>query len=267
MPGLLARTAWVASIFAVLLFCVSSQREALDRAFGAAPAHVFHGQSREAKDRAGTRLSIGLQDASLGYLAAFPLMFFGLVLLSRGRYDGLAGANVPNCRPQPLRSRMPLAAGIALATVTVGVAGLILILSKETHRDFQGALKHTHLVTRVPVDDGFAVEGLRVIAQSAQWVRQPRLVERSLQTRGSDSVADDPDRIYLEVGSKHRKRAPEYRTGEFRMVGSNGANWAPLADDFPEIVLGPARNAHHEADLRGAATSNAACLRVDRGNG
>jgi hypothetical protein len=242
VPGLLTRAALVAGILALFLFCVSGPRQTLQHAFGASPTHVFHGQPRDLRNRAEAIISSGLRDASLGYLAALPLTFLGLVLLFRRGYDGPPIANVPHDQRRAHHPRMMVVStGIALAAVAAGAAGSIINLTKGTSLDAQGALEHTHVTTQIPVDDGFTVEDLRVTVHSAQWLRQPRPLEPVAPAHVAAAIGNAVDRIYLEVTFKNTgDRLRSIGRGEFRIGAPDGAGWAPLADDFPEILLGPA---------------------------
>jgi hypothetical protein len=131
---------------------------------------------------------------------------------------------------------------IALAVAAAGVAGLTLTSDKPIRRDRQGLIEHAQMVTRIPVGIGFEVHGVHVTVQSAQWVRQPPpAVELIAAPRAGNYTAGASDRIYLEVTFENV--AASLRSvgrGEFRMLAANGASWAPLADDFPDILLGPA---------------------------
>ena len=241
MPGLLTRTVLVASLFALFLFCVSGPRQTLERAFGASPTHVFHGQPREARNRAETIVSSGIRDASLGYLAALPLTFLGLVLLFRRGCDGPPIAKVSHDQRRVHRPRMGVVSTtIALAAVVAGAAGSIINLTEGTHLDAQGALELTHPVTRISVNDGFSVEDLHVTVQSAQRLRQPQLAETAAAAGTATATGNDADRIYLEVTFENAgDRLRGVGRGVFRVVARDGAGWGPLADDFPEILLGP----------------------------
>jgi hypothetical protein len=244
--SLFARTALIAGIFALFLASASGPHQVLDRAFGATPTHAFHGQPRAVEaGRAGDIASIGLRwvrEATLGYLAALPLMFLGLALLSGKNRDGPTSAERPDCRAQALSAGSGVPAAIALAVTAAGVAGLTLTSDKPIHRDRQGLVEHAQMVTSIPVGIGFAVDGMHVTVQSAQWARRPPpAVELIAAPRAGNDTAGASDRIYLEVTLENL--AASLRSvgrGEFRMLAANGASWAPLADDFPEILLGPA---------------------------
>lgn len=95
------------------------------------------------------------------------------------------------------------------------------------------------MVTNIPVGDGFDINDVRVTVRSAQWVRQPRGGDLSAYGAGSGR-AGNPDRIYLEVTLENI--AASLRSvgrGEFGLRAPNGGSWAPLADDFPDILLAP----------------------------
>ena len=244
--GLFARAALIAGIFALFLAAASGPHQVLDRAFGTTPTHAFHGQSRSVEsDWAVGTASIGLRgirEAILGYLVALPLMFLGLALLSGKNRDGPTNAERPDSCAQAARAGSGVPTAIALAVTAAGVAGLTLTSDKPIHRDRQGLVEHAQMVTSIPVGIGFAVDGVHVTVQSAQWVRRPPpAVEPIAAPRARNDTAGASDRIYLEVTLENL--AASLRSvgrGEFRMLAANGASWAPLADDFPDILLGPA---------------------------
>jgi hypothetical protein len=245
-PGLCARAALIAGIFALFLAAASGPHQVLDRVFGATHTHAVHGQSRAVEsDRAGDIASIGLRgirDVTLGCLAALPLMFLGLALLSGKNRDGPTNADCPDCRAQAPRARSVMPTAIALALAASGVTGLTLTSDKPNHRERQALLEHAQMVTSIPVGIGFEVNGMHVTVQSAQWVRRPPpAVERIAAKRAGNNTSGASDRIYLEVALENvtaaRRRVGR---GEFRVLAANGASWAPLADDFPEILLGSA---------------------------
>jgi hypothetical protein len=92
------------------------------------------------------------------------------------------------------------------------------------------------VTARVSVDAG----DLRIALQSAKWVRQPRLAEPFGVASAGTVAAGDPDRIYLEISLVNLGSLPRnVGRGEFRMLARDGTGWAPLADDFPAILLGP----------------------------
>src|SRR5207245_1938848 len=170
-----------------------------------------------------------------------PLMFVGLALLSGENQNGRINADRPDCRAQAPPARWVVPTTVALTLVGAGVAGLILISGKRIHSDRQGLPEHAQMVTGIPVGIGFEVNDVHVTVQSAQWVRQPRVVEPIAATRAGNDAADDPDRVYLEVMFENVTASLRgIGRSEFRMLASNGESWAPLADDFPKILLGPA---------------------------
>jgi hypothetical protein len=244
--GLFARAALIAGIFALFLGAASGPHQVLDRAFGTTPTHAFHGQSRSVEtDWAVDTASIGLRgirEAILGYLVALPLMFLGLALLSGKNRDGPTNAERPDCRAQAPRAGSVVPPAVALALAAAGVAGLTLTSDKPVHRDRQDLIEHAQMVTSTPVGIGFAVNGVHVTVQSAQWVRRPPpAVELIAAPRAGSDTAGASDRLYLEVTFANVAAAlRSVGRGEFCMLASNGASWAPLADDFPEILLGPA---------------------------
>jgi len=55
-----------------------------------------------------------------------------------------------------------------------------------------------------------------------------------------NGFGNDADRIYVEVTLENTgDRLRGVGRGVFRVVAPDGAGWGPLADDFPEILLGP----------------------------
>ena len=238
-PQLFARAALITGVFALLLVVVSSTHQILDRAFGAAPTHLFHGQSHGSqRGRIGDIIAAGLPDAFLGYLLALPLVLLGLSLLHGRRRCGRPTPSAVRDAPSLLSARSLVSIAIAFVVVGAGVAASAFTLSKRLHRDPQAAHGHAQMVTRVPVEMGFAINDLRVIVQAAQWVRQPHTVE----TVGPipAKTASNPDRVYLEVTFENTGALLRgVGRGEFRLRASEGATWAPLADDFPDILLGP----------------------------
>jgi hypothetical protein len=244
--GLFARAALIAGIFALFLAAASGLHQVLDRAFGTTPTHAVHGQSRSVEsDWAVDTASIGLRgvrEAVLGYLVALPLMFLGLALLSRKNRDAPTNAEPLERRAQAPLARSVVPTAIALALAAAGVAGLTLTSDKPIHHDRQGLIEHAQMVTSIPVGIGFAVNGVHVTVQSAQWVRRPPpAVEPIGRPRAGIDTAGTSDRIYLEVTFENVTASlRSVGRGEFRMLASNGASWAPLADDFPEILLDPA---------------------------
>jgi hypothetical protein len=238
-PELFARAALIAGVFALLLVVVSSAHQILDRAFGAAPSHLFHGQSHGSqRSRVGDIVAAGLPEAFLGYLVALPLVLFCLSLLHGRRWDGRPTPSAVHDAPSLISARSLVSIAVVFALVGAGAAASAFTLSKRVHRDPQAAHEHAQMVTRVPVEVGFALNDLRVTVQAAQWVRQRPTVEAVGPIRAA--TADNPDRLYLEVTFENTGALlRSFGRGEFRLRASKGATWAPLADDFPDILLGP----------------------------
>jgi hypothetical protein len=202
VSGLFVRSGLIAGIFALFLLATSWPHQILQRDHGAVPTHVFHGQSRTAGadgpvgiTAAGLR---GLQEALLGYVAALPLLFFGLAVLTVINKDIQTNAHDPDRRAQAFAGRSVILTVIVLATATAGAAGLTLIYASQIHSTPRGFPDHAPMVTNIPVGDGFDINDVRVTVRSAQWVRQPRGGDLSAYGAGSGR-AGDPDRIYLEV--------------------------------------------------------------------
>jgi hypothetical protein len=240
MPESFARAALIAGILALFLAAASGTHEILDRAFGTVPAHLFHGQSRGSEGgRVGDIMSAGLLEAFLGYLVALPLVFFGLALLRGKNRDGRMRPSAVHPGPRSLSPRSLVPIAVAFALVAASIAASAFTLSKRLHRDPPAVQDHAQMVTRVPVEMGFEVNDLRVTVQAAQWVRQPR--STAVAEPIPAKTASNPDRIYLEVTFENTGALlRSVGRGEFRMRASDGATWAPLADDFPEILLSPA---------------------------
>jgi hypothetical protein len=240
MPELFARAALIAGIFVLFLVAVSGTHEILDRTFGAVPTHVFHGQSRGSEGgRVGDFISTGLLHAFVGYLVALPLVFLGLASLRGKNRDGRTRPSAVHSGPCSLSARSLVPIVVASALVGGGIGASAFTLSKRVHRNAQAVQDHAQMVTRVSVETGFEVNDLRVTVQAAQWVRQPR----SAAVAGPipAKTESNPDRIYLEVRFENTGALPRrVGRGEFRMRASDGVTWAPLADDFPEILLSPA---------------------------
>jgi hypothetical protein len=79
MIVLLMRAALMASICAVFLVSASCLHQVLDRAFGGAPTHVFHGRPRGTETGGlGEIIFPSLLDGLLAYFVAGPLVFLGL---------------------------------------------------------------------------------------------------------------------------------------------------------------------------------------------
>jgi hypothetical protein len=240
MPELFARAALIAGMLALFLAVASGAHQFLDRTFGAVPIHLFHGQSRGSEGgRVGDFISTGLLDAFLGYLVALPLVFLGLASLRGKNRDGRTRPSAVHSGPCSLSARSLVPIAVASALVGGGIGASAFTLSKRVHRNAQAVQDHAQMVTRVSVETGFEVNDLRVTVQAAQWVRQPR----SAAVAGPipAKTESNPDRIYLEVRFENTGALPRsVGRGEFRMRASDGATWAPLADDFPEILLSPA---------------------------
>jgi hypothetical protein len=215
----LARVALIAVIFAVFVASASCLHQLLDRAFGGAPTHVFHGRPRGPETGwLGKITYTGLLDGLFAYFVAAPLVFLSLA--------------------RPGRARSLVLAAVAVALVAASVAASAFTLGNRL-RPVEHAGKHAQMVTRVPVEIGFEVNDFRVTVQTAQWVRQPR----STATVGlvPAKIASNPDLVYLDMTFENTGASlRSVGRGEFSIRASNGATWAPLADDFPDILLSPA---------------------------
>jgi hypothetical protein len=218
---LLARAALIASIFAVFVASASCLHQLLDRAFGGAPTHVFHGRPRGPETGwLGEIIYTGLLDGLLAYFVAGPLAFLGLA------------------RPHR-RARSLVPAAVAVALVAASVAASAFTLGNRLHPVLHAAGEHAQMVTRVPMEVGFEVNDLRVTVKAAQWVRQPR--STTIVGLVPAKIASNSDLVYLDITFENTGallRSVGRR--EFSIRASNGATWAPLADDFPDILLSPA---------------------------
>ena len=96
------------------------------------------------------------------------------------------------------------------------------------------------MITDVIEGAGIDVDQVRVTVRSAKWVRQPRLIDPLGAPRTDAARTSASDRVHLEImvenfGAVQRAIG----RNEFRIVAQDGMGWAPLADDFPAIVLSP----------------------------
>jgi hypothetical protein len=243
VSGLFVRSGLIAGIFALFLAAASWPHQIFQRAYGAAPTHLFHGQSRTALSSgpeditaAGLR---GLQEALLGYVAALPIMFLGLAVLSASNKGIQTNANDPDRRAQAFAGRSVILTAIVLSTATAGAAGLTLIYAPQIHTAPRGFPDHAPMVTNIPVGDGFDINDVRVTVRSAQWVRQPREGDPSAYD-AAPGRAGNPDRIYLEVTLENiAASSRSVGRAEFGLRAPTGRSWSPLADDFPDILLAP----------------------------
>jgi hypothetical protein len=217
---LLSQAVVIASIFAVFVASASCLHQLLDRVFGGAPTHVFHGRPRGPETGwLGEVIYTGLLDGLLAFFVTGPLVFLGVA------------------RPHRARSLVP--AAVAVALVAASVAGSAFTLRNRLHPILHAAGEHAQTVTRVPVEVGFEVNDLRVTVQTAQWVRQPR--STTTDELVPAKITSNPDLVYLDMTFENTGAALRgVGRGEFSLRAANGATWAPLADDFPDILLNPA---------------------------
>jgi len=130
--------------------------------------------------------------------------------------------------------------GIFLVGVIAGLGGLTLTAREMMDRGRQIPTEHAVSPTNMPIGVGFEVDGVRVTVKSAQWLRQAPAIEQPVAPNGSFRAAREPDRLCLEITLENiAVSRRSVGRGEFRMRAPNGASWAPLADDFPEILLIP----------------------------
>jgi hypothetical protein len=237
--------ALTAIALSLLLVVAAGPHKVLDRAIeGTTHAHVFHGQPRTpGVDRAGWITSVVLQgseDALLCYIAALPLMLFCLAVLPEKDRNSRRRTDTAPVRARPPSARFILSTTMAWALIGVGAAALGLAAGPVVHRDRAAALAHEPLVTEVTVARVIDAGELRVTLESAKWVRQPQPVASNRRAGRSTDPIGGSDRLYLEVTIEN-PGSVLHTVGRaaFRMLAKDGAGWAPLADDFPAILLNP----------------------------
>jgi hypothetical protein len=124
---------------------------------------------------------------------------------------------------------------IGAAIVALGV-----ISGKKPHGEPHGSSAHAPIVSDVTAGTSVDAGDLRITLRSAKWVRQPPLTEPRSAARAGTDAANDLDRIYLEVSIQNFGTwLRGVWRGEFRMLARDGTGWAPLADDFPAMLLSP----------------------------
>jgi hypothetical protein len=137
VSGLFVRSGLIAGIFALFLLATSWPHQILQRAYSTAPTHVFHGQSRTALSGGPVDITAvglrGLQEALLGYVAALPLMFLGLAVLSVTNKDIQTNAHDPDRRAQAFAGRSVILIDVAVAAAAIGATALTLTDALQTH--------------------------------------------------------------------------------------------------------------------------------------
>ena len=129
---------------------------------------------------------------------------------------------------------------MAWALIGLGAAALGLAAGPVVHHGRAAALAHEPLVTEVTVARVIEAGELRVTLESAKWVRQPRAVASNRRAGRSTDPIGGSDRVYLEVTIENPGSVLHtFGRAAFRMLAKDGTGWAPLADDFPAILLSP----------------------------
>lgn len=236
------QAALIALAFAVCLVPSVGVHEYLDRWLDSGGAQAFQGHGLRSGLESSTNvlgLALhGLRDALMGLAAAFPATLLGLGLMAGGRSHPRAIGELPSTNwGSPARFVVPLAG--VLVVFGLGVTALTFTPGAEADLDHALAT-HPLLVTAVPTSAMAELDGLRVITRSAQWVSQVPEGKKGLAKPVSLVPGDLPDRLYLEFTVENLEdQARAFGRGEVRLEGPSGAAWAPLADDFPAIILGP----------------------------
>jgi hypothetical protein len=235
------QAALIALAFAVCLVPSVGVHEYLDRWLdGGAQTFQGHGL-RSGLERSTDVLGLtlhGLRDALMGLAAAFPATLLGLTLMAGWRSHPRAIGGPPSSNwASPARLVVPLAG--VLVVLGLGVTALTFALGEQADPDHALAT-HPVLVTAVPTSAMAVLDGLRVTTRSAQWVSQVPEGRKGIAQPVSLKPGDLPDRLYLEftvenLGGQTRT----FGRREVRLLAPSGTAWAPLADDFPDIVLGP----------------------------
>jgi hypothetical protein len=155
---------------------------------------------------------------------------------------GLSLAAVLARRTLSKKLRSRVLAVIVLGVAAAYVAASSLTFGARLHGDGQRPAFHEQIVTRVTVAHAFGVGDLRVTAQSAQWVRQPRPIEPIGTSRGEPSAGANADRLYLNVVLENHGVSPHnVGRGAFRVrapMGRTGRRWRTT---FPISRWAPAK--------------------------
>jgi hypothetical protein len=238
----LGQAALITLAFALCLAPSVGVHEYLDRwldggATKAFQGHGFRSDLEGASDVLGLILH-SLRDTLMGLAAAFPVTLLGLTLMpgrqsSRRMVGGLPSANWAS----PARLAIPTVG--ALVVLGMGVTALTLTLRGEADPGHTLAA-HPVLVTSIPTSAVAEVGGLRITTLSAKWVSQVPEGRKGIAQPVSLTPGELPDRLYLEftvrnIGDQTRT----FGRREVRLLAPSGTAWAPLADDFPDILLGP----------------------------
>ncbi|HSB78967.1 MAG TPA: hypothetical protein VLM91_09275 [Candidatus Methylomirabilis sp.] len=236
------QAAIIALAFAVCLAPSVGVHEYLDRWLDGGAAQLYHGHGLRT-DLEGTTDVLGLtlhglRDALMGLAAAFPATLLGLTLMAGWRSQPRVLDRLPsNTWASPARLVVPVAG--ALVAVGIGVTALTFMPRDQGDSDHASAT-HPVFVTEVPTSAKAEVGGLRVITRSAKWVSQVPEAAKGKAKTVSPNPGVLPDRLYLEFTVENLgEQARTFGRREVRLLAPSGTAWAPLADDFPDIVLGP----------------------------
>lgn len=236
------QAALIALAFALCLAPSVGVHEYLDRWLDGGAAQLYHGHGLRtslegATDVLGLTLH-GLRDALMGLAAAFPATLLGLTLLAGWRYQPRVLDRLSSDTwALPARFVVP-AVGVLIA-IGMGVTALTFMLGEKGDSDHAPAT-HPVLVTEVPTSAKAEVGGLRVTTRSAKWVSQVPEAAKGKARTISVNPGVLPDRLYLEFTVANLgDQARTFGRREVRLLAPSGTTWAPLADDFPDIVLGP----------------------------
>ena len=165
-------------------------------------------------------------------------MFFRLATRPVTNRNSPIGAHRGDCEAQAPAHASAVLSAVVFAIATAGATGFALLQGPQNHRTPQASSDHAQMTTSIPVNIAFEINDVRVTVRSAQWIRQPA----GAPLAGTDAAAGggNPDRVYLEMALESTADSRRgIGRGEFRLQAPNGASWKPLADDFPDIVLGP----------------------------
>jgi hypothetical protein len=241
--ALLRQAALIAIVFAVLLALAAGPQILLDRVLdGSARPPAAHGQPRAAApDGAGGVLLLtleGLRKGLLAYIAAWPLAFLTLILLPAQSNAGCAGVENARSPARIIPGKWIMPTGIALAMLGVGVFALGVAAGNTPH--WNERLGHAPMVTDVPIGVSAGADDMRVTVHTAKWVRQSPQAQRVDPTVVEAKFTAEPDRVYVDIALENL--GPALRNigrAEFRLAAKDGRSWAPLANDFPDLLLTP----------------------------
>jgi hypothetical protein len=238
----LGQAALITLAFALCLVPSVGVHEYLDRWLDGGAAQAFQGHGLRsglegATDFLGLTLH-SLRDALMGLAAAFPVTLLGLTLMPGRRSGPRMVGGLPSANwSSPARFAIP-AAG-ALVVLGLGATAVTFTLEGEADPDHALAA-HALLVTSIPTSAVAEVGGLRITTLSAKWVNQVPEGRKGIAQPVNLIPGALPDRLYLEFKVENLgDQARTFGRREIRLVAPSGTAWAPLADDFPDIVLEP----------------------------